>query len=414
MCQGWGHMARECPTQHCFKSGQRELGECGSPPPATVAPANSRPLPFLPQPRQRPASMKAAWWTGLWEVAPVVPFLNPDQTAHLVGWSNEAPVIVDGQKVTALIDSGAQVSSISSGFCEHMTLKVHFLGRLLELEGTGGSPIPYLGYLEVNLLVPGIKCYNEDGLLLVILTTTYSEKVPVMVGSKIIDRAMGMMTKGELTRATATCKQAYFDVVMSGSLQQPWTDSMGNWEVGKMVTPSPGSDPTASREFCLDDVPRPVHTTWRTTIPPSGTISIHGNTGIWGHCMQVHMLAEPAWGSQFPTSMILTATYGELHLCSSQVPICLSSPNAHFIEVPAKAVGGKVTAANQVLPVALPKETTGGSNLQSPERMDPEGIKPPGPRGVAWNRTRTGQVAATQMGTPVSPQWPGPGQNIPD
>ena len=59
-----------------------------------------------------------------------------------------------------------------------------------------------MGYVRVNLQIPGIRGYNEDVLLLVILTMTYSEKVPVMVGSKIIDRAMGMTTKGELVRAT--------------------------------------------------------------------------------------------------------------------------------------------------------------------------------------------------------------------
>ena len=109
---------------------------------------------------------------------------------------------MDGQKVAALIDSGSQVSSISSGFCKLLTLEVHPWGGLLELEGAGGSAILYLGYIEVNLQTPGIKGYNEDILLLVILTTTYSDKVPVMVGLKIIDWAMGMMTKGELTRAT--------------------------------------------------------------------------------------------------------------------------------------------------------------------------------------------------------------------
>ena len=58
-----------------------------------------------------------------------------------------------------------------------MTLKVHTLDRLLELEGTRGPAIPYFGYVEVNLQIPGIWGYNEDVWLLVILTTTYSEKV---------------------------------------------------------------------------------------------------------------------------------------------------------------------------------------------------------------------------------------------
>ena len=90
------------------------------------------------------------------------------------------------------------------------------LDRLLELEGTRGSAIPYCGYVEVNLQILGTRGYNEDVLLLVILTKTYSEKVPVMVGSKIIDRAMGMITKGELARATVTWRQAHFGAFMSG------------------------------------------------------------------------------------------------------------------------------------------------------------------------------------------------------
>ena len=151
-----------------------------------------------------------------------------------------------------------------------MTLKVHPLGRLLALEGTGGSTIPYLGYVEVNLQIPGIKSYSEDVLLLDIPTTTYSEKVPVMVGSIIIDRAMGLMTKGEFMRVTATWKQAHFGVVMSGPLQLPCTDSKGNGEVGKEVTPSPSCNPIVSRGVCLDDVQGPVHTTWRSLFPHLG------------------------------------------------------------------------------------------------------------------------------------------------
>ena len=147
--------------------------------------------------------------------APVIPFLNLDPVVCLVGWSNEALVIIDEQKVTALIDSGTQVSSISSGFCKLLILEVHSLGRLLELEGTGGSAIPYLGYVEVNLQIQGTKGYNEESCCWSYQPQATPKRVPVMVGSKIIDQVMGMMTKGDLVRATVTWKQAQFVVVMS-------------------------------------------------------------------------------------------------------------------------------------------------------------------------------------------------------
>ena len=50
---------------------------------------------------------------------------------------------------------------------------------------------------------------------------TFSEKTPFVVGSKIIDWAMRIITKGELTKATMTWKQANFGTVMSRSLQLP-------------------------------------------------------------------------------------------------------------------------------------------------------------------------------------------------
>ena len=84
-----------------------------------------------------------------------------------MGQSNKAAIIIEGQKVTALIDLGAQVSSVRSGFCEQMALKVHPLDRLLELEGRGISHPMGLGYVEVNLQIPSIRGYNKDVLLLI-------------------------------------------------------------------------------------------------------------------------------------------------------------------------------------------------------------------------------------------------------
>ena len=87
-----------------------------------------------------------------------------------------------GHEVAALVDSGAQVLNISSQLCEELGLEIQPLGRLFELEGTGGAAIPYLGFVEVNLQILGIRSYNEDVLLLAIPTMAYAERVLVMVG----------------------------------------------------------------------------------------------------------------------------------------------------------------------------------------------------------------------------------------
>ena len=80
------------------------------------------------------------------------------------------------------------------------------------------QPSLTLGLWRLTSQILGVRRYNEDVLLLAIPTTTYSERVPVMVGSKIIDKTLSCMTAGELANATATWRQAHFGAVMSGSL----------------------------------------------------------------------------------------------------------------------------------------------------------------------------------------------------
>ena len=85
-----------------------------------------------------------------------------------------------------------QVSSVSAKFCEDLMQQIKPLGQLLELEGRGNSH-PIRQVCGGNLQILGIKKYN-DVLLLVIPATTHPEVVPVMVGSKIINKALSLMT----------------------------------------------------------------------------------------------------------------------------------------------------------------------------------------------------------------------------
>ena len=95
-----------------------------------------------------------------------------------------------------------------------------------------------------------------------------------------------------------TWRQAHLKAVMSGLLQLPHTGQNGTRDQGAKggVHSSLGVDTLRLKEFCLDDVQGPVCTTWRVTIPPFGTVSIHSNTSVRGHCMWVHVLAEPTLG----------------------------------------------------------------------------------------------------------------------
>ena len=181
-------------TSNVVKQGRGDPRECSQTPLKSCT-VNSKHSLCNPEPK--PTQDKAVKQRGWKGIAPIL-FLNPDPVVQLVGCANEAPVVMDGHEAAALVDSGAQVLNISAQLCEELGLEIQPLGQLLELEGTGGAAIPYLGFIEVNLQILGIRRYNEDVLLLAIPTMAYAERVPVMVGSKIIDKALSCMTVGEL------------------------------------------------------------------------------------------------------------------------------------------------------------------------------------------------------------------------
>ena len=105
---GWG----VCNSGKAIKQGWGEPRECSQTPHELQSIHWQH---SLPDPNPKPTHMKAARRKEQHQFTPI-PFLNPDPIAHLVGHSNEAPVIIDRQEVTALINSGAQVLSISAQF----------------------------------------------------------------------------------------------------------------------------------------------------------------------------------------------------------------------------------------------------------------------------------------------------------
>ena len=121
--------------------------------------------------------------------------------------------------------------------------------------------------------------------VLVIPTMTYAGKVPVVASSKIIDRAMKVITKWSWPGQERLERQGHFGVVMSGSCQLPWHHAKEDGALAKGAPLSASSGSTAHKEFCLDDVQGHVHTTQKVTIPPFGIVNVHGETDVQGHCM---------------------------------------------------------------------------------------------------------------------------------
>ena len=81
--------------------------------------------------------------------------------------------------VKGLIDSGAQISSISDKFAEALNLEVKKLENSPRFGTNGGGRVPYNGYVEVRLQIPNVQAFDLDVLMLVILKANIQKTVPV-------------------------------------------------------------------------------------------------------------------------------------------------------------------------------------------------------------------------------------------
>ena len=68
----------------------------------------------------------------------------------MVGRANEDKIFINGQPVTALLDTGSQVTYASQDFCLANGIKINPINQLVNIEGMGVT-IEYIGYIEAKL-----------------------------------------------------------------------------------------------------------------------------------------------------------------------------------------------------------------------------------------------------------------------
>ena len=97
----------------------------------------------------------------------------------LIRGANEAEILIDDFKIRAIIDSDTHVSLITKGFCVDYGLKVRPMERCLNLVGTKGFLVLYLGYVKINVKIPHILQYNEDLVMSIIPASCYGDRFAV-------------------------------------------------------------------------------------------------------------------------------------------------------------------------------------------------------------------------------------------
>ena len=174
-------------------------------------------------------------------------YYNPDPLYRLIGPTNETEVNVEGVGMKALIDSGAQISAISKSMAKTLGLPIQKLDALLDIEGSAGSDVPYLGYTELRLDIPEIEKFDHDVLMMVYPDSKYSHRIPVIIGTLHIDEALDLATYDELAslsrgwkRGIIGCRVIAKQLSLKGLVSEPMIHKIGgNIKLTKVITMAP-------------------------------------------------------------------------------------------------------------------------------------------------------------------------------
>ena len=76
-----------------------------------------------------------------------------------------------------------------------LNLKPWQLQSILQIEGSGGLDVPYLGYVETCLRIPEIKAFDNDILLLIVPDSAHTHHTSITLRTLHIDIAIKLAMK---------------------------------------------------------------------------------------------------------------------------------------------------------------------------------------------------------------------------
>lgn len=108
---------------------------------------------------------------------------------NLVGEACEVDLIIENKMTRALLDTGSTVSTLALSFYKENfpQTEIRSFDGILELQGVDGNSLPYEGYIEAEIIVPGLQ--NDrvyPCLFLIVQDTNYHQSVPILLGTNIL------------------------------------------------------------------------------------------------------------------------------------------------------------------------------------------------------------------------------------
>ena len=124
----------------------------------------------------------------------------------LVGPRCESVLKICGVSARCLLDTGSQVSTVSSRFYqEHLQDATDLLGldKLLNIEVAGGHQLPYQGAIEVKVRFHKSVTGSSDEIIvpfLVVDDTTFNSEIPVLIGTNVLNYCLKLCKDNQVAK----------------------------------------------------------------------------------------------------------------------------------------------------------------------------------------------------------------------
>ena len=246
---------------------------------------------------------------------------NPDPLARLVGRRNEGTVNINGIPVTALLDTGAEISTVSAKWCMDNGLQIFPLQAALDLRGAGNHLITHHGVVDVTLTAPHVPSYRENTMLLAIDHCPYHDFVPITVGTMSLENIAKHQKEGQ-------------------PLSEAWKLASTAMQLAQAHQGVP--------KFDLQQVRGDVRLVKKVTVPPGQTIRTKGKTPVTVHCQRIHVVTGSA--AVEGRSWNPVPAYCSMKAFSPKVDVVINNSSSSPLVLPRGAIVSEVHAANSLPP----------------------------------------------------------------
>ena len=307
------------------------------------------------------------------------PYLNPDAFRRFIGPKNLGKALIDDELVSCLLDNGAQLNFITPAYARGMDImSLDYLaeeigGAIPLIRGLGGISVEPVGFVMMNVKVPGVEGYDEDQIAIVMDDPGMTEW-PFILGTPTLYRVMEVIKESEISK-----------------LAVPWASLRVSWlmrdvlaKLGQVVVNDIANKPIAPLH--VDVV---VRVASKCTVPPFGHKAIHSKVNLVLHGYKMNLMTHglEKRSPSLPLGIDVQTVYATLADGSNRVTVVLRNNTRDWLENKKGMPIAWMVTANKVPKVTnlfSAEQTKEQSTLTETETgLAPGKVRLVGPRGVA-------------------------------